>query len=164
MMGFGVILSLGLALVAALAVAIAVHFHGGREKAEADLEATRGQVTALTARVNQEQSARATERKLVIAAHAAQEKADEEKRDLAARYDALRDSVRKRPERPAPASDVPAPAADAEGAQGCTGAELYRGDAEAFIRLAERADELRRLFKQYEAAQQAAEGELNGEK
>lgn len=71
--------------------------------------------------------------------------------------DAALAELRKRPERPA--GYVPAPASDGSITPGCTGAQLFRPDAEFLVREAAAADELRlalsACYKQYSAAQSA---------
>lgn len=86
-----------------------------------------------------------------------------EKRALGRRVAGLLDSLRDRPERPSAdqsGSDLPAVAGARAAGPGCTGAELYRPDAEAFTRLAADADrvvaELRSCRSAYEAAREAS--------
>lgn len=157
-----IVLTLLVVLSVVVAFPIAAFFKGhelGKTEVQAEWEAQQAVVQAELTKL--EQTARKKEQKLVAAAHIAQEKANEEKRILDSRYDTLLDSVRNRADRPA--GEVSGATASAEGTQGCTGAELYRGDAEVLIRLAKRADELRILFKQYQDAHTAAKGEVSGE-
>ena len=65
---------------------------------------------------------------------------------------ALTDSLRNRPERPA--SGAAASAGD--GAQGCTGAELYRPDSQFLVGESARADQIRLALMQCQSAYQAA--------
>lgn len=71
------------------------------------------------------------------------------------RVDALNSELRKRPQRPGGAS-VPTASADGKASTGCTGAQLYRSDAEVLTRIGRDADELRIQLKacyaQYDAA------------
>jgi hypothetical protein len=71
------------------------------------------------------------------------------------------DGLRNRPARPA-ASDLPGDTA-AGPASGCTGAQLYRSDATAFVREAARADRLLADLQQCQAQYNAAYNALNQE-
>lgn len=79
--------------------------------------------------------------------------------------DDARDSLRNRPERPAGGADgagLSAPAGSWAEAQGCTGAQLFRPDAEFLVGLAADHDELRiefnKLWDLYERARSQAPG------
>ena len=65
---------------------------------------------------------------------------------------ALTDSLRNRPERPA----VPASATDGDAGRGCTGAELYREDAELVVAESERAEIIRIALKKCQDAYREA--------
>lgn len=64
----------------------------------------------------------------------------------------LRDQLRTRPARPTQSSALPNPASSEPVAQGCTGAQLYRPDAEFLVREAARADRLRESVRECRAA------------
>lgn len=69
----------------------------------------------------------------------------------------LRDQLRTRPARPAQSSAVPNSASPEPLAEGCTGAELYRPDAEFLVGEAARADQLRESLKECRAAYESLE-------
>lgn len=69
------------------------------------------------------------------------------------------DSLRERPERPAQ-GDLP-DAASSGASPGCTGAQLYRGDAQFLVRQADLADRLLADLAQCQAAYGAARGALS---
>lgn len=107
-------------------------------------------------RADDESYARAVEGQLRDTAAAIQKESDETQRTLRARADALSRELRNRPERPAPGSEAaatPAPACS------CTGAGLYRADADVALwfatEAAERARERDQCQRQYRAAEQA---------
>ena len=70
---------------------------------------------------------------------------DDEIKDIAHERDAALAELRNRPRRPAPGT-AQSPA-NGEAASGCTGAELYRDDAELALREAARADTIRVALK-----------------
>jgi hypothetical protein len=87
---------------------------------------------------------------------------DSEAKHLAARFQRVIDGLRHRPERPAAPDAVPATAGVVVAAPACTGAELYRPDAEFLAREAERADQLRIALKECQASYNEAREKLKG--
>ena len=79
---------------------------------------------------------------------------------VAADRDRLADSLRHRPERPASGADVPGAASAGSGPTACTGAELYRDDAEVLVRIAADADRLRAAVGHCQAAYDAVRAQL----
>ena len=79
---------------------------------------------------------------------------------VAADRDSLADSLRHRPERPAGGADLPRAAAAAPGPAACTGADLYRDDAQFLVRLAADADHLRAAVGHRQAAYDAVRAQL----
>lgn len=79
---------------------------------------------------------------------------------VAADRDRLADSLRHRPERPAGGADLPRAAAAAPGPAACTGADLYRDDAQFLVRLAADADQLRAAVWHCQAAYDAVRAQL----
>lgn len=111
------------------------------------------QLRSETARMS-EAGHRARERNHADTVQAITTKADNEKTRLAAELQRALDSLRNRPQRPATAGGaVPESAADPVA---CTGAELFRPDAEFLVREAARADQLRAALGQCQAAYDAA--------
>jgi hypothetical protein len=95
------------------------------------------------------EAARNKEQALQASADLLRKDKDREIRDLNARAAALTNSLRVRPERPAPeARAVPSTASVGPAPAGCSGPELYRQDAELLVREAERGDQLRAALKQ----------------
>ena len=70
---------------------------------------------------------------------------DDEIKDIAHERDAALAELRNRPRRPTPGTAQST--ANGEAASGCTGAELYRDDAELALREAARADTIRVALK-----------------
>lgn len=124
----------------------------GAKSVQAELDAYRA-ATAMAQEQLREQ-ALTRERALQVKADEARKEVNREKTRIAAVQRDLADSLRKRPDRPSDGG-VPAPAGDRDAAPSCTGAELYRGDAQFLVGLAARADALRLQL----AACQAAYGE-----
>lgn len=121
----------------------------GAKSVRAELDAYRA-ATAMA----QEQlrtDALARERVLQAKADEARKEVTREKTRLAAVQRELADSLRKRPDRPSDGG-VPAPAGDRDAAPSCTGAELYRGDAQFLVGLAARADAIRLQLATCQAA------------
>jgi len=87
-----------------------------------------------------EQAARAVEAGLQATAATIRRTKDAQIRSLGLELDESLKRLRNRPERPA-TSDMPTTAGAGNGA--CTGADLYRPDAEFLVRLAASADRLR---------------------
>lgn len=135
-----------LSLIAAgalTATALAAGLFGytqGAKSVRAELDAYRA-ATAMAQEQLREQ-ALTRERVLQAKADEARKEVTREKTRIAAVQRELADSLRKRPDRPSEPG-LPAPAGDRDAAQGCTGAELYRGDAQFLVGLAARADTLR---------------------
>jgi hypothetical protein len=95
------------------------------------------------------EAARQKEQELQSKADQIRKDKDREIRDVNARATALANSLRVRPERPAPdASPVPGTASTGPAPAGCSGPELFRQDAELLVREAERGDQLRAALKQ----------------
>lgn len=113
----------------------------GARRDLAELRTATAQAEAMrseTARIA-EASHRARERAHTEAIQTATQKAHHENRRLAAELQRTLDSLHDRPDRPAGGA-VPPPAADG---LACTGAQLYRPDAEFLVRESTRADQLR---------------------
>lgn len=145
------------AIVALLAAGGWAAYKRGEKSGKAEVQQAwdADKAAHLQAVLDAEKAARAKEQELQNAADR-QRKADREKintlnRDLAAAVDSLRN----RPERPSVA-DVPATPASGLAGNGCSGAQLFREDATAFVRLAADADRYRIAYSacraQYEAA------------
>jgi hypothetical protein len=116
-------------------------------------EATRSEIARLA-----EAGRRQSERDLATALNTLERKKTDEIRRLQRDAADLRLSLLNRPERPAPGGGaVPA---DPAPAVGCTGAQLYRGDAQLLAGYAERAETVRQRLAncqaQYDAAVRAA--------
>lgn len=79
---------------------------------------------------------------------------------VAADRDRLADSLRHRPERPASGAHLPDSASAGAGLAACTGARLYRDDAEVLVRIAADADRLRAAVERCTAAYDAVRREL----
>lgn len=83
---------------------------------------------------------------------------DAEIQNVRRSLDIALNSLRHRPERPGVSSDTPPGSGST---QGCTGAQLYREDAEVALRIARDADELRVAYKtcvrSYESVRKALE-------
>ena len=102
------------------------------------------------------EAARNKEQALQASADLLRKDKDREIRDLNARAAALTNSLRVRPERPAPeARAVPGATSPGPAVTVCTGAELPRPDAEFLAGEAARADKLRAALKQCLAQYQA---------
>lgn len=125
----------------------------GAKSVRAELDAYRA-ATAM-AQEQQRAQAQARERDLQVQADQARKEVTREKTRLAAVQRDLADSLRKRPDRPSEPG-LPAPAGDRDAAPGCTGAELYRGDAQFLVGLAARADAIRLQLATCQAAYGAA--------
>ena len=88
---------------------------------------------------------RATENTWKVTAYQIQKERDDEIKDIAHERDAALAELRNRPRRPAPgATESPG---NGQAASGCTGAQLYREDAELALREAARADTIRVALK-----------------
>ena len=88
---------------------------------------------------------RITENTWRVKAASIKKERDDEIQDIAAERDDALAELRKRPRRPAPgATDSPG---NGQAASGCTGAQLYREDAELALREAARADTIRVALK-----------------
>lgn len=79
---------------------------------------------------------------------------------VAADRDRLADILRHRPERPAGGADMSGAATAGTGPAACTGAGLYRDDAEVLVRIAADADRLRAAVEHCSAAYDAVRGQL----
>jgi len=112
-------------------------------------EATRAEVARLA-----EAGHRARERDHAEAIETTTQKATDEKNALARVVADLRGQLRNRPQRPAPGGGaVPG---GASGPVACTGAQLYRPDAELLVGESERADGLRIQLAECQARYDAA--------
>lgn len=131
--------------VIAVALASAGGYVKGTAHGKAEVQAAWDQEKAKLAEEYAKAQAAAREKEQQLQAQADQlrEDANEKQRNSNQLAAALADSVRKRPERAAPASTVSGTAGAVCPACSCTGAELPRPDAEFLIREAARADELR---------------------
>ena len=131
--------------VIAVALAGAGGYVKGTAHGKAEVQAAWDQEKARLAEeyAKAQAAAREKEQQLQTQADQLREEANEKQRNSNQLAAALADSVRKRPERTAPASTVSSTAGAVCPACVCTGAELPRPDAEFLIREAARADELR---------------------
>ena len=132
-----------------LASAGRVGYVQGAKSVRAELDAYRA-ATAM-AQEQQREQALTRERALQAKADEARKEVTREKTRIAAVQRDLADSLRKRPDRPSEPG-LPAPAGDRDAPAGCTGAELYRGDAQFLVGLAARADTLRLQLATCQAA------------
>lgn len=114
------------------------------------------------AREEAEAAARRKERELWSAVEKLRQEKDSEAKHLAARYQRVIDGLRNRPERPAPTESVSAASGIIVAAAACTGAQLYRPDAEFLARESERADQLRIALKECQASYNEAREKLKG--
>jgi hypothetical protein len=121
--------------------------HGKAEVQQAwDADKAKRMADALDA----ETKARTKEQQLQAQADAQRKAANAKIQTLNRDLGVALDELRNRPERPAAGSDVPKVAGTGTG--GCTGADLYRPDAEAFVRLAADADRIRIALATCQAA------------
>lgn len=116
-----------------------------RDSARRDLAATRAEVKAQEEARAEVARLAETGRRAAEKTHAAQmaainERTAHEGKRIAAAVAAALDGVRQRPDRPAGGAGVPK---DSAGNLACTGAQLYRADAEFLVREAGRADRVR---------------------
>lgn len=129
--------------------------HHGEAKIQEKWDAERAAIAQATQQAMQERIA--AEEQLRRQADEQQKTYQQRIARLAAERNALLDSVRNRPARDR-GDDMPGATATGGGA-GCTGAELYRDDAEFLIREAQRADQLAEQLSacvaQYQAARDA---------
>lgn len=88
---------------------------------------------------------RATENTWKVTAYQIQKERDDENAKIAAERDAALAELRNRPRRPAPGTAEAS--GNGQAAGGCTGAQLYREDAELALREAARADTIRAGLK-----------------
>ena len=121
----------------------------GVKSVRAELDAYR----AATAMAQEQQRTEALTRERALQANANRLRKDltDEKTRLAAVQRELADSLRERADRPG-GGGVPATAGDRDAAPGCTGAELYRADAQFLVGIAARADTFRLQLAQCQAA------------
>ena len=116
----------------------------------AEAEQQRGETARLA-----EAGYRARERTHAASIQATTQKANHEKRLLAADLQRTLASLQNRPERPAGPAGDPVPES-AAGAVACTGASLFAPDARFLVGLAAQADELRADLRECQAAYDAA--------
>ena len=121
----------------------------GGKSVQAELDAYRA--ATAEAQAKQRDEALARERDLQAKAEQVKKELGREKTRLAAVQRELADSLQNRPDRPGDAG-VPQAAGDRNDPAGCTGSELYRGDAQFLIGLAARADTLRLQLATCQAA------------
>ena len=139
----------------------AIHESGlaaGRAEIQAKWDEQR--ITDAAAAVQANLQARAREQALQFAADKLRQEKTLEIRHLSAARDAALRELRNRDERPAVGSDAAA-AADPAGAgpaASCTGAQLFRQDAEFLVREAARADVVRASLMECRQAYDAAKG------
>lgn len=139
-------------------IAVAVAFvigwavNGWRKDAEIDRLITVQTQATLAAEVK----ARKSEQDLLVQVQQVKDKKNAELKTISTKLSAALIGLRKRPER----SEVPTVTTIGTS---CTGAELFRQDAEFLIREAARADELEATLRQCEATYNAARKELNKE-
>lgn len=131
--------------VIAVAVAGAAGYIQGADHGRAEVQAAWDKEKAKLAEeyAKAQQAAREKEQQLQAQADQLREETNAKTQELAVRAASLADSVRKRPERTAPASTVSSTTGAVCPACSCTGATLPREDAEFLAREAARADELR---------------------
>lgn len=132
----------------AIGFGIAWNIQGWRMESDiADLRANHAEAAR-----SAEASARAKEQAATTTLATIEQKASDEKKRLAAQLAAVTRELRNRPERPS-GGDVPKGAGNPVG---CTGAGLYRQDAEAALREAGRADGVRLQLEACQAKYDAA--------
>ena len=127
----------------------------GRAEIQAQWDQQRISAAAATVQANLQ--ARAREQALQFAADKIRQEKTREIRHLSAARDAALRELRNRDERPAVGSD--AAAADPAGAgpaASCTGAQLFRQDADFLVWEAARADEVRAHLSECRAAYESA--------
>lgn len=118
----------------------------------ADLQATHAQAYAKA-----QKAARDKENALTDDLAKIRRSKDAEIQNVRRSLDIALNSLRHRPERPSMPSDTPIGSGST---QGCTGAQLYREDAEVALRIARDADELRVAYKACTRAYDAARDAL----
>lgn len=155
------------AVVFVLLLAAATHWkalHSGLKMGRAEVQqkwdAERAQLERKHAQAQAD--ARRAEQALQANADALRKKHRNEVATLNSRHAALVDSLRRRPERAAPAAPGATPAAAGVGA-GCTGAQLARPDAEFLVGYAADAARLQVALNTCRAQYDAARGSLNQE-
>ena len=151
---------IALLIAAALAVAgWAIHGFGlAAGRAEIQTQWDQQRIADASATVQAALQARAREQALQSTADKIRQEKTREIRHLSAARDAALRELRNRDERPAVGGDAPA-AADPAGAgpaASCTGAQLYRSDAEFLVWEAARADEVRAHLSECRAAYNTA--------
>ena len=149
--------SLQAKLIAAILLAVfiaGVYWRGHTQGWKArDVIAQADAAAQLEKALQAEQKARAVEVELQGKAAAIRRTKDAQIHSLGLELSESLQRLRNRPERPA-ASDVPAVAGT--GGNACTGAELYKPDAEFLVGLAASADRLRIALQSCQAAYKAA--------
>ena len=135
----------------------AIHESGldaGRAEIQAKWDQQRIADAAATVQANLQ--ARAREQDLQFAANKIRQEKTHEIRHLSAARDAALRELRNRDERPTVGSHAAADPAGAGPAASCTGAQLYRPDAEFLVWEAARADEVRAHLSECRAAYESA--------
>lgn len=146
------LIAAGVLAVAALGAGLFGYTQGAKSvRAEWDAE------RAATAHAQTQQRAEALARERTLQANAdrLRKEVTHERNRLAAVQRELADSLHDRADRPGDGG-VPTPTGDRDAAPGCTGAELYRADAQFLVGLATRADAIRLQLAQCQAAYGAA--------
>lgn len=118
----------------------------GREQVQAEWDTEKAAI--VTAQRTEEAALQASMDKL-------REDKNRETAKLRRTVAALTDSLRDRPERPA----VPASTSAGDAGRGCTGAELYREDAELVVAESERAEKIRLQLIQCQKMYREASGQ-----
>lgn len=116
----------------------------------------REKAVALVEYAKRQADARKKQEELQDRADRIREEKNREIADLTRKHAAALERLRHRPERPASSSGVPQIAGNRPGARGCTPSELYRGDAELALQIAERADQVRLHLAACQAVYQSA--------
>lgn len=144
---------ISIALVLMLAAAVLTNCNTSRRLDQSKLEMAETRERYAEAARVAEAAIRNAERTHTEEISAIQQKADHEKSVLVADVARLTDSLRNRPERPSAGSPVPTSPADKVG---CTGADIYRSDAEFLVRETARAESIRLQLASCQAAYDSA--------
>ena len=156
------ILAVGCSYTSGLKVEVA-HAEKATAAIQVTLESERR--TAADRARQESEAARQKEGELQKKADAARKADQDEIRRIAAQRDRALDELRKRPARPTStaAAGVPADPGAGQAATGCTGAQLYRDDAEFLVRQFARAETIRKSLLSCYAANDRARSEAPAE-
>ena len=147
-------------LIATLTVAISggVGYYFGYDERDQSCKQEQDKEKARVAQAVADELVRVREKEasLQTAADRLRKDTDEALRAANARAEALADSLRNRPQRPAAESGVPPVAGAAGAAEGCTGSQLYREDGTAFVGEARLANEVQKYLRLYYEAYKEA--------